>query len=252
MPDFRALSDDELPSGIDAGVSVTSVCINTTIYLPWLASQCLKHGVILRRGIVMHVSSAAALHHTGKRADVVINCTGLSSGSLGGVEDNKMYPARGQLAIVRNTPTGPPGPAPTMFSLSGTDDAADETAYVMHRPAGGGTVLGGCLQRDSWESQPDPNLAIRIMKRCIELDRSLVPAGRGIEALSIIRHSVGLRPMRTGGPRIEREIVADAEANQTVVVHNYGHGGYGYQTSYGTAAVVVGLVKETLSPQARL
>jgi len=30
------------------------------------------------------------------------------------------------------------------------------------------------------------------------------------------------------------------------VVHNYGHGGYGYQSSYGCASRVVGLVGECL------
>lgn len=30
------------------------------------------------------------------------------------------------------------------------------------------------------------------------------------------------------------------------VVHNYGHGGYGYQASYGCAQVAAGLVREVL------
>lgn len=81
-------------------------------------------------------------------------------------------------------------------------------------------MLGGCLQAGSWESQPDPNLAIRIMKRAVALCPSLVPDGKGIEALSIIRHGVGLRPMRNGGIRVEKGVVEGVR-----VVHNYGHGG---------------------------
>ena len=93
--------------------------------------------------------------------------------------------------------------------------------------SGGGTVLGGCYQTGNWESQPDPSLAIRIMKRCVDMCPQLT-GGKGIEHLDVMRHSVGLRPLREGGVRIEKEKI-----NGVWVVHNYGHGGFGYQASYG-------------------
>ena len=216
------------------------MCINTSLYLPWLASQCLKHGVVIRRGNVSHVKDAAALSHTGKRADVVVNCTGLSSLRLGGVKDTTLYPARGQIVLVRNDPQ-------IMAGISGTDDGSDEATYIMHRAAGGGCILGGCLQKDNWESQVDPNLAIRIMKRAIALCPKLVPEGKGIEALDIVRHGVGLRPMRKDGPRVESDVVDGVH-----VVHNYGHGGYGYQTSYSAASAAVKLIDVVLQPRAKL
>jgi D-amino-acid oxidase len=180
------------------------------------------------------------MHHSGKRADLVINCTGISSLKLGGVEDKSVYPGRGQIVVVRNDPG-------YMCSVSGTDDGPDEAMYMMCRAAGGGTILGGCMQVDNWESQPDPNLATRIMKRCVDLVPELVPEGKGIEALSIIRHGVGLRPMRKGSIRVEKEVI-----DGVPVVHNYGHGGYGYQTSYGSAEAVEKLVQEALREWARL
>lgn len=79
------------------------------------------------------------------------------------------------------------------------------------------------------------------MKRCIELCPSLVGEGQGIEGLSIIRHGVGLRPLREDGPRIERENLEDFW-----VVHNYGHAGYGYQTSYWSATEAVELVNQAM------
>lgn len=235
LPNFRVLEKSELPPRMDGGTNFTSVCINTAIYLPWLASQCLKHGAVIRRGVVKHVADAADLHHTGQRADLVVNSTGLSSLKLGGVEDTALYPARGQICVVRNDPG-------MMCSTSGTDDGGDEALYIMHRAAGGGTVLGGCLQVDNWESQVDPNLATRIMKRAVDLCPALVPKGKGIEALDVIRHGVGLRPMRRGGIRVEKEVVKGVP-----VVHNYGHGGYGYQTSYGCSQEAVKLVSDTLA-----
>lgn len=111
---------------------------------------------------------------------------------------------------------------------------------------GGGTILGGCYQKNHWESQPDPNLALRIMKRSVDLCPELTN-GKGIEALEVIRHGVGLRPLRIGGVRLEKERLGDIW-----VVHNYGHGGFGYQSSYGCAQKAVCLVDQVLSKTARL
>jgi D-amino-acid oxidase len=227
--------DDELPPGITSATRFTSVCINTAIYLPWLVSQCLKNGVVFKRANLKHILDATAdgLHPNGK-PDLIINATGLGSLKLGGVADTTLYPARGQVVVVRNTSTG-------MIDVSGCDDGPDEMCYIMTRAAGGGTILGGCYQKGSWESQPDPSLAVRIMKRAVENHPELVKGGQGIEGLDIIRHGVGLRPVREGGARIEREKI-----DGTWVVHNYGHGGAGYQSSYGCAIEAVQLVDEVL------
>lgn len=110
---------------------------------------------------------------------------------------------------------------------------------------GGGTILGGCYQKGNWDSQPDPNLAVRIMKRCIELFPDLAN-GKGIEGLDVIRHGVGLRPVRLDGVRLASE-----EINGVRIVHNYGHGGFGYQSSYGCAQAIVRLVEAALEPEAK-
>ncbi|KAF4555571.1 FAD dependent oxidoreductase-like protein 1 [Elsinoe fawcettii] len=245
VPNFMPIPQSKLPSGTSGGTSFTSVCINTALYLPWLMSQCLRNGVIVRRGVAQHVADAAILHHSGERADIVVNCTGLSSLKLGGVEDRSMYPARGQIVLVRNDPK-------IMSTNSGTDDGPDEATYVMHRAAGGGSILGGCLQKHNWDSQVDPNLSIRIMKRAIELCPELVPKGKGIEALDVVRHGVGLRPMRDRGIRLETEVMKAQDGHDLTVVHNYGHGGYGYQTSYGCSQVVEKLVAAAATLPANL
>lgn len=84
------------------------------------------------------------------------------------------------------------------------------------------------------------------MKRAVDLCPSLT-GGKGVEHLSVIRHSVGLRPLRDGGPRLEREKIAD-----TWVVHNYGHGGYGYQCSYGCSQAAMKLVEEAVMARPKL
>lgn len=225
---------------MDAGTSFTSVCINTALYLPWLVSECLKNGVRFTRADFKHVLEARSVgDQLGVSIDLIVNCTGLMASRLGGVEDKSVVPVRGQIVVVRND-------AGKMVGISGTDDGGDEVCYIMTRAAGGGTVLGGSYQKGNWDSQVDPNLAVRIMKRAVELCPSLT-GGKGIEHLDVIRHGVGLRPVREGGTRVEKERLGD-----TWVVHNYGAGGAGYQSSFGCAEAAVDLVEEALQTSAKL
>ena len=126
---YRQLRPEELPQGFDSGSSFTSVCINTSLYLPWLVSQCLKNGVIFKRGIFDHISEANEAHHSDKKADLVVNCTGISARKLGGVLDQNMIPARGQTVLVRNE-------ADTMCDVLGIETGDEEVCYVMQRAAG--------------------------------------------------------------------------------------------------------------------
>lgn len=84
------------------------------------------------------------------------------------------------------------------------------------------------------------------MKRAVDLCPSLT-GGKGIEHLSIIRHSVGLRPLRIGGTRLEKEKIGG-----TWIIHNYGHGGYGYQSSYGCSQAATKLVEDAVLAKPKL
>ena len=232
MDNYRELRPDEVLPGHDSGCEFGSACINIGIYLPWLVSQCVKGGVVFKRAILNHISDAKSLSETSPKADFVINCTGLGSKKLGGIEDGTMNPARGQTVLVRNT-------CHPMVTTSGTEDGPKEVLYIMQRALGGGTILGGTYDIGNYDPVPDPAIGERIMKRAVELRPELAD-GKGVEGLSIVRHAVGFRPYRSGGVRIEREKMDD----DTWVVHNYGHAGWGYQGSYGCAERVVLLVNE--------
>ena len=147
---FRQLRKDELPPDYDSGTEFTSVCINTAIYLPWLVSQCLRAGVVFKRAVFKHIADAATAHHSGQKADVVLNATGLSARKLGGVMDQDVIPARGQIVLVRNDPG-------VMLSTSGTDDGEDEAMYIMHRAAGSSSILS--IPTNSVPSSLSPCLA---------------------------------------------------------------------------------------------
>jgi D-amino-acid oxidase len=238
---FRCLDSTTLGAEIKSATAFTSVCINTAIYLPWLVSQCLKNGVSFQRRYFSHIGEAFRSVNSASRADIVVNCTGLGATTLGGVQDKTVIPARGQIVLVSNDAGG------RMIDFSGTDDGDDEACYIMSRAAGGGTVLGGSYQKGNSNPQVDQNLAIRIMKRAVAACPELTKGSGKIEDLDVIRHSVGLRPVRNGGARIEKE-----RFDKGWVVHNYGHGGAGYQSSYGCASAAVKLVESIATPSAKL
>lgn len=228
MPAFRHLEKHELPHGHSSGVSFTSVVINTAIYLPWLVSQCLELGVTLQREIVAHISECAAMHPSGA-ADLVINCSGIGSLRLGGVSDTMLYPARGQVIIARNNSS-------YTISTSSTSDGEEEKCYIMQRAGGGGIVIGGCRQANNADASVDHDLAARMSQRALAICPSIA-SGHAGGTLDVVRHAVGLRPCRHGGIRLE---VGSCEGGP--VIHCYGHGGYGYQSSWGSAEEVGTLV----------
>lgn len=171
-------------------------------YLPWLAGQV----TVRRRGVA---SLAEAL----AEAPVVVNATGLAAGGLCG--DPDVYPARGQIVLLRN-----PG-IETSVRAEG-----DPGTYAHPRAAD--VVCGGTFEAGQWDLTPSPRVRDAVLGRV----RRLVPELAGAE---VVGERVGLRPCRRGGPRVEAE---------GRVVHAYGHGGAGMTLCWGTADEVVRLVRE--------
>lgn len=84
---------------------------------------------------------AVNMHASGKPAEAIVNCTGLFSAKLGGVMDEAMYPIRGHVALVRNETLN------RVVFISGTDDAGNETTYIMKR------AVGKCHPKDHFEAK---------------------------------------------------------------------------------------------------
>lgn len=184
--------------------------------------------------------------------------------------DDKVFPTRGQLVIVR-APWVAEGK--TRLGPGGVYD------YIIPRPKSGHVVLGGCAEKNNWcasapsptggdpartltdrstgtrtrrDPKPRPDMARRIKERCLALCPELLPPdkrGRGtIDDLDVVEDAVGLRPTREGGIRLEADRVRiEGEGRDVPVVHHYGHGGYGYQSSWGSAEAAAELVKAALS-----
>ncbi|MFG1606692.1 FAD-dependent oxidoreductase [Actinoplanes sp. NPDC049265] len=174
------------------------------VYLPWLEEQVR----VVRRSVSSLDDALAA-------APLVVNASGLAARTL--VPDDAVFPARGQIVLVRN-----PGL---------TESVRTPGAYV--HPRSSDVVLGGTFEPGSWDLTPSAEVTDGILARTA----ALVPAVAGLEVLG---SRVGLRPCRRGGPRVERE---------GRVIHAYGHGGAGMTLSWGCAAEVVRLAEsQTPSP----
>lgn len=137
---FREIPSEELPPGVKAGMSLTTVSINTQVYLPHLQSQLLSLGATFIRRHLTHIREAFAL--TSPASAVVVNATGILASKLGGVEDQAVYPTRGQTILVRNE-------CSQMYFRSG-ERLGEEPTYIIPRRFGGGTILGGCRQAGNW------------------------------------------------------------------------------------------------------
>lgn len=123
---FRALHAHELPAKIDSGTTFKTFCINVPVYLHYLYKQVLDAGVVAKKASLQHISDAADLHEDILKADVVLNCTGIRAAKIGGVADSKVYPARGQICLVKNTSS-------LLATTSGTDDGDSDVFYIQPR-----------------------------------------------------------------------------------------------------------------------
>ncbi|EIW64128.1 nucleotide-binding domain-containing protein [Trametes versicolor FP-101664 SS1] len=246
--DFRILRKDELPDGTHAGVGFQTVSVWPQAYLPWLKSELEARDVEFVRKRVATLGEAAAL--AGPNG-VLVNATGLGARSLIGLEDKDVYPIRGQTIVISN-------PNVREFMCTELTSAEDGNAtYIIPRPAPGGwtTILGGKYQKDNWDTSFSAADAQGILDRCA----ALAPAIKDPET-RILRHNVGLRPARRGGPRVEAEKLNLPLKNQWLVeelpeekgavllVHAYGFGPAGYQMSWGAAEEVGHLVDSHINP----
>ncbi|GAA5938352.1 hypothetical protein JCM3775_000870 [Rhodotorula graminis] len=241
-PDFRWLDEHELPAGIAHGATFKAILIDTPTYLSSLVARLKELGGSLHRSnSLSSLDSVLSVHPSFAHADLVVNCSGLGARTL--VPDDKVFPTRGQLVIVK---------AP--WVKEGRTRLGDGVyTYTIPRPKTGHVVLGGCAEKNNWDPRPRSDMARQIKERCLALCPELLPPdkrGNGTsDDLDVVEDAVGLRPTREGGIRLELGAL-EGDGRRVAVVHNYGHGGYGFQSSWGSAEAAVELVEEALSRRA--
>ncbi|PVU98949.1 hypothetical protein BB559_001163 [Furculomyces boomerangus] len=241
LANSKYLAREQVPFGCDIGIQFDTVILNAPKYLHWVTQQYLESGGKIYQVKLDSLGEAIKYSPTGSGVihitPIVVNCTGLGSLYLQDVKDTKMHPVRGQVTLVN---------APMVKQT-----ISDTPAWKYIIPRGDGTViLGGTYQANNWSTKVDPNTTEEVLRETVKMCPLLVDETtpttpdnweERLEKLRkrIIKINVGFRPAREGGTRIELGTVPnpnDSDKNEgIVVVHNYGHGGYGYQSSWGYA-----------------
>ena len=204
---FRILDGSEIPEGYVFGWEFRAPVIEMQIYMPWLRSKIEKLGGSFAQSFIEDLGEVPG--------DVVVNCVGLGAREL--CDDEDVRPARGQVIFIDQDP-----------GIGHFDQQPETLTYTIARRDC--TVLGGTAQSDDWSLELRESDRETILQKCEavwpELDRT-----------KIIGESAGLRPSRSE-VRLESELV-----NDTLIVHNYGHGGAGVTLSWGCADEVVSLIE---------
>lgn len=232
IPNFQ-LHRTDLVEGAVLATSLNTIDIDTPAYLPYLLARFLAKGGSIVRNSLQHISQALEGAFTSFRPDALVVCAGIGARFLGGVEDKDVYPIRGQTVVVR---------APWVKFGRGFNGEGELT-YIIPRGSGD-VVLGGTSGVDDWYPKPRPETKIDILERAIALAPELAPPGTKSPTYEdliplVVEDGCGFRPGRKGGIRLERETVSG-----TPVIHNYGHAGYGFQSSWGSASVALKLLNE--------
>ncbi|EOA89981.1 uncharacterized protein SETTUDRAFT_159528 [Exserohilum turcica Et28A] len=217
LEDFTVLPSHKLITGVQFGISFTTVTINAPKHIQYLRSQVEARGVKFLRRKLEHLDSAFLSENT----KVVFNCIGNGARHLPGVEDKKCFPVRGQILLAK---------AP-QINTNIMRHGKDYETYIIPRPfSNGNVVLGGYMQKGNGNGDTFSHEADSIWKRTTMLEPSL-----DVPETEILATFAGLRPGRSGGARIEKEARSDGR----IVVHNYGAGGTGYQAGFGMAVEAV-------------
>ncbi|EXL71840.1 hypothetical protein FOPG_12538 [Fusarium oxysporum f. sp. conglutinans race 2 54008] len=224
VPDFRLLEKEELPEGTKGGITYTTIVLNPNIFLPWMRSTLERSGVRFMRLDLHALSDARHLGH-----DVLINAAGLGPRHLVDVKDPDMLFLKGQIILVKSD----------YKKCLMRDDGKDYT-YVIPR-LDGTVIMGGIRDPDISNTEVDLDIDKDITRR---VNKSL-PAHFSADPADhdIVGHNVGIRPYRSTGMRIEKQI-KDGQN----IVHAYGITGGGYIFGFGVAREVVKLVNELLYP----
>ncbi|KAF7348437.1 Nuclear export factor [Mycena venus] len=230
----KVLPSSSLPPDCAEGISFKTLTIDSPVYLNYLLSRFLAAGGSIVRGNVQHITEileGGTGIFNGRKylsaPSAVIVCAGLGARTLGGVEDKDMYPIRGQTVLLR---------APWVKFGRAISSKDGLWTYIIPRRSGD-IIVGGIKVENDWYPVPRHETTLDILKRGFAL--YLQPI--------IIEEGCGLRPARKGGIRLEVEWFAIANQNKVPVVYNYGHGGYGYQSSWGSATLALELLEQALA-----
>ncbi|KAH8926289.1 FAD dependent oxidoreductase [Atractiella rhizophila] len=235
MPEFRLLKEDELLPRTISGCTFKTITIDSPNYLRYLQQEfILLGGNTVPSPKLSSLEALLDIFRAPNTPSVVINCAGIGNAAW----DSAVYPTRGQTVLVR---------APWIKD-SKTVLRDGEVTYVIPRRCGD-VILGGTRHDGDWAAEPKEDITKGIKERCLLLMPDLLPEdkreGGTIDDLDVIEAGCGLRPSRHGGVRIEEDSngLKAPDGVSVRLIHAYGHGGFGYQASWGTANEVLRILE---------
>ena len=223
--DFRVLAENELPEGVNWGCEYKAYCVNVPMYCTWLLKRIQERGgVVVQRTLKAAEDAFLVAEQEGfGQAEVVVNCSGHNFGL-----DPKMKAIRGQTVLVGN-----------VYHKTVTRQMADGTwAFLIPRPYGGGTIVGGSKEVGDLEEKPRPETTAKLLQNSVRYFPDFVSR---VEAFDIVKENVGRRPWREDGLRLETQHLPGGRR----IIHGYGAGGRGYELSWGVAEKLLQLVQKT-------
>ncbi|KAJ3538631.1 hypothetical protein NM688_g6490 [Phlebia brevispora] len=216
--------------------------LDTDVYMAWLRALVAAKGCqfVTQRisGDLRAIEDDLLDHYD---AQVIVNCTGLGAYELAG--DMTVYPLRG--ALIRLVNDGSRFPCVTEALIMAYDHAKqdEDGGIVFIVPRNDRVlILGGIAQPDEGEldlTLDSPEIR-RMRNRCNQFVPGLDKAELDPDAPLV----QGLRPLRAGNVRVERELSKKSDGSFSRVIHSYGHGGSGFTLSFGCAGEVLKLVRD--------
>lgn len=190
--------------------------IKCKTYLPWLLKRFVRAGgnVVQKK---VHALSELSSYN------IVINCSGLGAVEL--VGDHSLYPGAGHLVSIK---------APWISQFFRGEPGKTDRAYIY--PHQDETILGGTFNTKIVSEIVDPKEVDKIIERC----KAIMPS---VSEAVVLDSWVGLRPMRKGGVRLEKE----EGSSHPIIIHCYGHGAHGVALSWGCAEEVADIIAGCIS-----
>jgi D-amino-acid oxidase len=200
-----------------------TVVIDMSRYMPWLELSARLLGISIQKRQLESFDDAFDF-----LTRVVVNCSGLGARRL--VPDEAVRPVRGQVLFLQ------PADATHL-----TDFVAIGLGEYCLIPRITDVGLGSLFEQEADRNETQARHSLRDEKKLwAALDTLLGLSGVDPSELEFSgRTSVGLRPIREGGCRLEALWNGDK-----LIVHNYGHGGAGVTLAWGCADRVVELISK--------
>lgn len=238
---FQVLTEDQLKvlnsnfkkENLKWACEYETYVVNVHVYCQYLLQQFLERGgntTQKKLSGLSDISSALSNAFTSAQTQqplLILNCSGIG---LPEAPDPDIKVIRGQTVLVRQT-----------FDRTLTRQCADGTwSFLIPRPLGGGTIVGGTKQIGDLESEARPEEQKALLENASKYFPEFVSRP---EDFDIVCDNVGRRPWRQGGLRIQAEAFEMGPgSSRETVVHVYGAGGRGYELSWGVAEEALRLV----------